>query len=146
MKSRSGYIAVLSVILISIGLFALFAPDHKPARVLPATVNRDCAPWDGPAFTVSIPAEDAVIHISIYRSPKVRFPVVFSFPDQTLREGNALFLLQASSPEQLTGMISFQRVNTEKPVEGQFNLFSESGEQFQGTFIARWGDQMAICG
>lgn len=140
----------------AIGLFILVfgivwltfsTQDDEPAQIFPATINRDCAPWDGSAFTVSIPIEDkSIMDISIYRSPEIRLPVRFSFPDETMSLGHALYLTPPGLPEQLTGTVFFQRVERGKPVEGRFNFTSERGEQFKGRFIAEWGNEIIYCG
>src|SRR4030095_4327907 len=95
----------------------------EPLPVFSATIQRDCAPWDGSAFAVSIPMEEGLtIAVSIYRSPDIRFPDTFSFPDATGNIGNALLQLPIGVPEELSGKISFQSVLQECPVEGEFDL------------------------
>ena len=88
----------------------------------------------------------AIIDISIYHSPDIKLPVTFSFPDERMRDGNALLLLPVGLPEELTGKVWFQRVGEGKPVEGRFSLKSERGEQFEGKFIAEWENQAVYCG
>jgi len=86
------------------------------------------------------------IAISIYRSPDIQRPVRFSFPDESLREGNALLLLPVGSPEPLTGEAWFQRVGEGMPVEGRFRFRSEAGMEFEGRFVAEWGNEIVYCG
>lgn len=120
--------------------------DQEPTQVFPATIQRDCAPWDGSAFTVSVPLEQSAIRISIYRSPDIGLPVTFSFPDETMREGSASLLTPTGMPDPLTGTVRFQRVDVGKPVEGRFSLRSESGESFTGRFVAEWRNEIILCG
>ena len=118
-----------------------------PAQMFQASINHDCAPWDGSAFTVSIPLRDgSTMNISIYRSPDIKLPSSYSFPDETMREGNALLLLPAGIPEQWTGKVWFQRVDEGIPVEGRFHFKSEAGVQFEGKFVAEWGHEIIYCG
>jgi len=117
-----------------------------PERTFPATINRDCAPWHGSAFTVSIPMEGEGIAISIYQSPEIKLPTTFSFPDKTLRAGNALLILSIGSAEQLTGNVSFQGVRQDTSVKGQFDLVTNAGEHFKGKFIAEWRNEIVLCG
>jgi hypothetical protein len=138
---------VLTVIILgTLWLLSTLEPK-KPAQLYPATIDRDCAPWDGAAFTISILGRDAAtIHISIYQSPKILHPAIFSFPDETLRKGNVVLLRPAGLPEQLTGKVFFERIEAGKPVEGQFDLISEGGEKLTGKFRAEWGNQVVYCG
>ena len=138
----------LIILLFGITLVNFSVRDQTPAQIFPATVNRDCAPWDGSAFTVSVPImpDGTKIDISIWQSPDIKFPVNFSFPDATGQVGNALLLLPVGLPEQLTGNVFFQRVDMENPVEGEFDLISENGEQFKGKFVAEWGNMVVYCG
>jgi len=143
MKSRTAF-------TLAIGLFALFTfstRNQQPVQVFTATINRDCAPWDGSAFTMSISYDPgSVINISIWQSPDIKFASTFSFPDDTGRVGNAVYLSASGEYEQLSGKISFQRVEEGKPVEGTFSLMSERGEEFKGEFVAEWGNQLVMCG
>lgn len=149
MKRRISLYASIIFIVIAFGGIWFFATlqNRETLQVFPATVNRDCAPWDGTAFTVSIPLNNgAIIDISIYRSPDIRLPVTYSFPDETMRDGNALLLLPTGLPEQLTGKVWFQRVEKGVPVEGTFDFLTETGRQFEGRFKANWENQAVYCG
>lgn len=148
MKFRvSLLLAIVPLILIfGVTWFTLSRGSPAPEHIFPATINRDCAPWDGSAFTVSIPVEDAGINISIYQSPDIKLPTNFSFPDDTMSLGNALLILPIGPPEQLTGKVTLQRVEQGSPVEGIFDLTTVMGEKFKGKFIAEWGNEVMFCG
>jgi hypothetical protein len=149
MKSRIPLYVLIAFIMIALASvwFLIPSKNREPLQSFPATIDRDCAPWDGAAFSVSIPVNDgAVINISIYQAPDIRLPVTFSFPDETMPDGNALLLLPVGLPEQLTGKVWFQRVEEGNSVEGRFNLTSERGGHFNGNFRAEWGDKVVYCG
>jgi hypothetical protein len=149
MKSRNLFFVVMSLLILILGtaLYIFSARNQEPLQTFPATVNRDCAPWDGAAFTVLIPLGDGrSIDISIWQSPDIKLPSTYSFPDETGQVGNALLRAQAGSPEPLTGRVSFPRVEQGVPVEGEFNLLTEAGRKFKGKFEAEWGNQIAMCG
>jgi hypothetical protein len=149
MKSRISLYVFLGLLLIALGGIWFFsrAETQTQPQVFPAVVNRDCAPWDGSAFTVSIPLPNrSSTAISIYQSPDIQFPASFSFPDESMSQGHALLLLPVGSPEQLTGTVWFQRVEQGTPVEGRFQFRSEAGVQIEGRFIAEWGDEIIYCG
>jgi hypothetical protein len=96
---------------------------------------------------VSIPFGDGtIIDLSIWKSPDIRLPTTYSFPDETGQVGNALLRLQAGLPEQLTGRVLFPRVGQDMAVEGEFDLLTEAGQKFKGRFEAEWGNQIVMCG
>jgi len=145
-RNLSMSITGLILIITAIAWFAFAARNQRPVQIASATINRDCAPWDGSAFTVSVPMQGKGITISIYQAPDLKLPATFVFPDDTLSVGNALLILPMGSPEPLTGEVSFQRVAQDIPVEGQFDLVTEAGEHFRGKFIAEWGNEIIYCG
>lgn len=145
-RFRSRAIIGLNILIAGIALYAFARRDPASEQIFPATINRDCAPWDGSAFTVTIPVEGKGIAISIYQSPDIKLPTAYLFPDDTMSIGNALLILPIGSPEQLTGKVSFQRVLQDIPVEGQFDLVTNAGEHFKGNFIAEWGNELVLCG
>jgi len=147
MKSRTLFFIAIGILILGIALFAFSTRNQTPAHLLPAAVNRDCAPWDGSAFTVQIPWQHGdVIAISIWKAPDIKVPVTFSFPDNTGQVGNASYQLASGDYEQLSGTIFFWRVAEGRPVEGRFELVTEAGQRFEGQFKADWGDQMMMCG
>jgi len=116
-------------------------------QVFPATTNRDCAPWDGAAFTMSFPYDSiTTIAISIWQPPSFTFPVTFSFPDETIRVGIAHSLPELDPHEGLMGTVTFRRVEEGIPAEGEFNFMTENRKNFKGKFFAEWGNQIVMCG
>ena len=148
MQTRTRHFLALALLMLVIGIttFIFSRQNQEPVQQFPATINRDCAPWDGAAFTVSVPIAESTINISIYQSPDLRLPVTFSFPDETLRVGSALLIFPAGLPEQLRGRVYFQRVEEGKPVDGKFDLATDSGQQFRGMFKAEWETETVYCG
>jgi hypothetical protein len=149
MKSRNQFFVAIGLLILILGiaLFTFSARDREPVQVFPATINRDCAPWDGAAFTVSFRYDPVTtITISIWQSPDFTFPVTFSFPDETMRVGIAYSLPELDPLEELTGKVTFWRVEQGIPVEGEFNFTAESGGRFKGRFKAYWGNQIPMCG
>jgi len=139
-------VASLILLLVEIAGQAFSARDPEPGRILPATINLDCAPWDGSAFTISIPIQSGSLYISIYQSPDIQNPTTFRFPDDTMSVGNALLTLPIGSASQVRGRVTLQHVEQGNPVEGRFDLVTESGEQLKGKFSAEWRDDIIYCG
>ena len=137
----------IGVLILGIAWFTFSARNQEPVQVFPAAVNRDCAPWDGAAFTVSIPFESgSIIYVSIWQSPDIILPVTFEFPDQTGRIGATTVLLRFSYSASLTGKVFFWRVEQGIPIEGEFDLLTEAGQRLKGKFIAEWGNEIVYCG
>ena len=151
MKSRGLWNAMIGPLLfaLGIGLYLLVAGQAGSAAPQEARVDRDCAPADGPAFTLTISVDrepGATILISIWHSPDFVLPTAFSLPDETGGTGNAVLRPVSGPDEPLSGRVSFRQVKLGEPVEGQFNLTSESGEIFSGRFRAAWGMTTIPCG
>jgi len=149
MKSRTQlYIAIgLLALVFGIAWYTFSTRNQAAIQVFPATINPDCAPWDGSAFTVSIPMDDGIIiNISIWQSPDIKLPVTFSFPDETGQIGFAYILPELDPLQPLSGEVFFWRVDQGNPVKGEFNFKTESGKQFEGKFIAEWGNEIIYCG
>jgi hypothetical protein len=140
-------LAGFSFLLLLLAIIFSYAPtiDAEPVQIFAATVNQDCAPWDGAAFTIKI-AYDPVstIQVSIWGLPNTSHSATFDFPDETGRVGHAA--LHTSSVEALSGHVSLGAVEEGRPIEGAFNLVTEAGTHLRGKFIAIWGDFVALCG
>ena len=130
-----------------IALITFSKRDQEQVQVFSTKINRDCAPWDGAAFTVSIsyrPASD--IYVSIWQQPDKNFPSAFTFPDETGRIGYVYILPEIDPLIQLRGKVNFQRIERGIPVEGSFDFQDESGHRYKGKFIAEWGNEAVVCG
>ena len=148
MKPRTQFLVTIGmlIVILAITWISFSTRDQEPAQVFRATINRDCAPWDGSAFTVSVPMEGEILNISIWQSPDIKLPVTCKFPDETGQIGFAYILPELGPHQQLSGKVSFQHVEEGIPVEGEFNLVTESGKQFNGKFEAQWGNEIVYCG
>jgi len=147
MKSRILFLIAIGVLILGIALFTFSARNQEPAQIFPATVNRDCAPWDGSAFTVSIRYDPTTtITILIWQSPDIKIPTTFTFPDDTGQVGTAYILPELDPLQQLRGTIFFWQVEEGRPIGGRFELVTEAGQRFEGQFKAEWANQIALCG
>lgn len=149
MNSRILRVIAIGLLMLILGAawFIFSARNQAAIQAFPATIYRDCAPLDGPAFTLSIPYDaGSIIYISIWQSPDIKLPVTFSFPDDTGGVGNAAFLLRFSYSVNLTGKVFFWRVEQGSPVVGKFDLVTEAGQQLEGKFEAEWENQPVYCG
>jgi hypothetical protein len=116
---------------------------ETPLPTYQATVNHDCAPWDGGAFTILIPFNEVnTIQVSIWEPIEIDHVASFSFPDQSGRVGYA----GLDTGEPLKGTVSLRNLKDGTQMEGEFNLSTDSGSQLEGNFIATWGDFVPLCG
>ena len=147
MKIRILLLVGVGLLILGIAYVTFSTREQEPLRTFPATINNDCAPWDGAAFTVSVQYDPAtVIYISIWRAPDINFPSIFPIRKDAEQEGHAYILPELGPYVMLNGEVSFRQVRAGMPVEGRFSLTSERGDQFEGQFIAEWGDQVVFCG
>jgi hypothetical protein len=147
LKFRISFFVLFILILLGVATVTFTTRDHESGQVLPATINRDCAPWDGPAFRVTIPWEaGSHIDISIWQAPEIKFGKTFTFPATDGQAGNASYWSAAGNYEPLHGSVSFQGVEEASSVRGRFELESEAGRHLEGQFTAQWQSQLALCG
>ena len=149
MKLRIQYFTAVGLILLLLALawFASSIGNLESEETFPAAITRDCAPWDGAAFTVSIPYEPgSLINISIWRAPHLKLPTRFLFPDAVAGGGAASLLLRFSYSQPLRGTVFFWGVQPGKPVQGQFDLLTEAGQPLRGRFRAEWKGDAVFCG
>ncbi len=131
----------------------LASPGQQPgtATPLPAQIWNDCAPWDGAAFTVSVPMParanrpTATLSIAIWKGPNLSEPSQFNFPADA-RIGSVTLQPRPGLNGLLKGHVSFRSVLPGQPVLGSFDLVSPKGEVVQGHFRATWVTRQARCG
>lgn len=147
MRSLKLFPLAVCVVILVFSLLGISVRNRKTAQIFPATINRDCAPWDGSAFLVSIPySAGTLINISIWQAPDLKLPALFSFPDNSMTRGNATYLVRFSHSVPLSGTVFFWRVEQGHPVEGWLNLQTEAGQRLRGRIKAEWGDEAVYCG
>jgi hypothetical protein len=149
MKSRTKRLIAIGLVIFVLGIAFFTFSKRNQVTILdfPATIGRDCAPWDGGAFTTSVRySPTSTIIISIWKSPDIKLPTTFSFPDETGVVGNAYILSETDPLIPLSGKVFFQKVEQESPVVGEFYLTDESGKRFTGRFSATWKNEVVACG
>jgi hypothetical protein len=150
MKPQTQFFIVVGILVLILGIAWVMFPGQRPeaAHVYAATIQQDCAPWDGAAFSVQIPLENGdVIEIAVWEAPLIQFGKTFSFPKESSQHGYASLVHSVEAREQLTGSVSFSGVMSGDPVEGRFELETMDFEQhFVGRFQAGWIDRIVLCG
>lgn len=149
MKPRYQFILIVGfvIVILAIAWYTFPGRNQAATQTIPATLQRDCAPWDGAAFTVSIPLKRGdSISISIWQAPQLTSPKTFSFPDETGQVGNASLMHSTGTAEQLSGKVTFSSLKEGSPAEGRFELSTGTGQRFAGEFHAEWDDRIVMCG
>lgn len=120
------------------------------------TVERDISPWDGPAFSLWIPADrfggkpDSWIYLRIWNAPE-ESERTFVFPDETMRLGAVRYFVDLKSPhavdlssqprQELKGWVRLIQANRGQPVVGEFEFVSEDAALLKGRFQAQWRNE-----
>jgi hypothetical protein len=132
-------------------LVALFGPTQLPAQSpARATISVSCAPWDGPAFELSIPSDTttsaSIITVAIWQAADIQRPATFRFPDSTQQVGAAWLITHAGKPEELIGSVTVISVLVGQPVVGSIAFTRAGGLRIDHAFRAEWRARRAICG
>ncbi len=104
MPLKPGALIVPAALLLGLsGLRAAAVPARNAGSSPSATVQHDCAPWDGPAFSLWIPAEGgggaapSWLLLRIWQAPQASMGSV-SFADPSLRKGSVMLFRNHRSP------------------------------------------------
>lgn len=149
MKSRRWLVLLVILFVIALGgIFYFYSlPNQEPEKLFPATVSRDCAPWDGAAFTIAVQYDpDTLVYISIWKSPNILVSSTFELPDVERQVGETYILPESGMRVELSGKVWLQRAEEGMPIEGRFRLTSERGDAYEGGFAAEWKSQTVYCG
>jgi len=150
MKPVYRYLLLISLLAFLLGVAWYISPSRQraSAHAYTASIQQDCAPWDGAAFSVKVPLENGdVIDIAIWEAPSIQFEKTFSFGEEPSQVGYASLAHAVDSGEQLTGTVSFAYVDLDQPVEGEFVLDTIGSRQhFAGQFHAEWLERTMLCG
>ncbi len=149
MKNRFFLTGILLLVSSSFG-FAWWRFNSgypSTSQTFHATITRDCAPWDGAAFTVKINLPHGkILDISIWQSPPIAFPTTYTFPDSTAQIGNTNLIFASGNAEPLSGTAFFSSIDEAHPVNGHFKFRMPDGTQIAGIFNAEWDYQLVLCG
>jgi len=149
MKPQKLFFLILGLLVFIFSVAWYLYPKQKqePLPHYAASIQQDCAPWDGGAFLLKIPLENGnFIDVAIWESPALQSEKTFFFEEPS-QVGTASLVHSSASAEQLVGKVFFTRVNLDSPVEGTFELETiDSGQHFEGQFHATWLDRIRLCG
>jgi hypothetical protein len=145
MNRRIGMLALMAIAL------APPAPAAAQTDVLHAVAWADCAPWDGPAFTVvvgqpgsKVDPEHPWLGISIWHPVESRHGVTYHFPDTDGTTGAVSYGGKAFPSS--TGTVSFAADTMKNDVDGSFDLVTPSGRRLIGRFHGSWVPRKFMCG
>ncbi len=122
---------------------ALLSLLVSAAPLLQGQARIDCAPWDGPAFTLMLPAGNTSgtpglpLRIAIWEAAAIHAPRDFRFP-RDARLGAAVLEPSQGPAQLLKGSVRIERAVPGLPVQGQFDLSTPQGKRYHGSFQAPW--------
>lgn len=137
--------------LVLLAALTLVVAGAEP-RTSPALAWVDCAPWDGPAFSVVVgrPGDKTVdperpwLSIAIWHPVGSRHGVTYRFPDNEGKTGAVSF--EGSAFPGASGNVSFPRATPADKIHGRFDLVAPNGRRLSGQFRGDWQSRQMFCG
>ena len=131
---------------------ATLAMAAAEPRLSAAIAQLDCAPWDGPAFTIAVGREGAKavdparpwLRISIWHDAETRHGVTYRFPDTDGKTGAVEY--GGSAFPSVIGTVRFPPAASAKDIDGSFDLVAPDGRHLSGRFHGGWSPRIAMCG
>lgn len=128
------------------------APPTRPEVVATARIARTCAPWDGAAFTVSVPMSDGIdaaalpaLRLMVWSAPQFERGQTVVFADGDDRTGAAQYAESEDSAMPLTGEATFRQA-ADGSIEGTLHLKAADGRRFERRFRGRLDPGAVMCG
>lgn len=129
-------------------------PDRPIAGFDRAEARMDCAPWDGPAVTVTLSAAstdpDSVVapylHVSLWKPLDALAGRTWRWPQEGEQIGGASYCATEAECQAATkGVVWLDRIGSDSLVSGRLRL-SFDGSAVAGSFRAAWRPRVAMCG
>ncbi|MCG8435069.1 MAG: hypothetical protein MJA83_13660 [Gammaproteobacteria bacterium] len=150
----------LSILLWGLALPALTFGDMPAEKDdgLPypyAYIAHTCAPWDGPALTLSLAAAAAEhgsvngprASIAIYKSVNEISGQYFLLSGERDNDGYGAVCGEDETCRPLkSAEVFFQEIDEAAPVRGYIEFVSGDGERHSGEFTAEWLSTFYLCG
>lgn len=127
------------------------APSMRPETIAAAHIARTCAPWDGAAFSVSVPVGHGVdpaalpaLQLSVWSSPQFDGERTVVFADGDDRAGLAFHVETPERTTPLTGEVTFRQA-ADGGIEGTLRLKDADGRRFERRFRGRLDGGAVMC-
>jgi len=124
----------------------------RPEAFAVADVARACAPWDGAAFSVSVPLREGAdpgalpaLRVMVWSPPQFEHERTVVFADGDDRTGVAQYMEAEDRATPLTGEATFRQA-ADGGIEGTLRLKAADGRRFERRFRGRLDDRMVMCG
>jgi len=124
----------------------------RPEAVAVADIARACAPWDGAAFSVSVPLREGAdpaalpaLRVMVWSPPRFERERTVVFADGDDRTGVAQYAESEDRATPLTGEATF-RQTADGGLEGTLRLKAADGRRFERRFRGRLDDRRVMCG
>jgi len=150
MRCRIGAVLATFIAVVAIATTA----SSAPAAFSYGTIQSSCAPWDGPAVSITLTSEPAqckrpsgpFISIGIWRGLPVQSGQVVKFAPGS-DAGFASRCKKGSNCERAqSGTITFDRYEAGSGASGHYQLHFKGEETLSGIFDVKWCQERVICG
>lgn len=124
----------------------------RPEAVAVARIARACAPWDGAAFSVSVPLREGAdatalpaLRVRVWSPPRFEHARTVVFGDGDDRTGVAQYAESEDRAMPLTGEATFRQA-ADGGIEGTLRLKAADGRRFERRFRGPLDPGQVMCG
>jgi len=137
-------------------LLACSSNEGRPGAEWPyAVAGSDCAPWDGPAFSLTLAREASssgepgypLLHLNVYHPQDEVLGHTFEFSPTDTQEGGGSYCRAAEACVATSEVwIRFEQLKSDSTVAGKYRFTLPDGHHETGSFHARFAARQAMCG
>lgn len=124
----------------------------RQEAVAVAHIARTCAPWDGAAFSVSVPLREGAdpgalpaLRVMVWSPPRFEHARTVVFADGDNRTGVAQYAESEERATPLTGEATFRQA-ADGGIEGTLRLIAADGRRFERRFRGPLDPGVVMCG
>ncbi|MEZ4588004.1 MAG: hypothetical protein R2909_16625 [Gemmatimonadales bacterium] len=134
------------------------APDELPDSPVPGfsmvQAGRDCAPWDGPAVTLTFSGQashpDSIrppyLHLSLWKPLSELAGRTWRWPGDEQVGGASLCVEGEDCHGATAGVVRLDRVGSDSVLTGRLRLEFGARPEVAGSFRATWRSRVMLCG
>lgn len=146
---------IQAVLATLVAVFAIATTaTSAPAACSYGTMQSSCAPWDGPAISMTLTSEPAqckrttepFVSIGIWRGLPLRSGQVVKFAPGSDAGFASRCKKEGDCERAQSGTITFDRYEEGSSASGRYELHFKGDETLSGTFDLKWCHERVVCG